>query len=73
MSLAQKKEIDLPGVTSPYVNIGAYGSPFALRTEHHNLGSIHYVHEGEPQEWYNMIFNSLHSLPWTGQANYTIG
>lgn len=65
MSDAQLKERDLPGVTSPLVSIATYGVPFALRTEQHNLGSIFYLHEGEPREWYlifgSLIFNCTHS------------
>ncbi|XP_034248964.1 lysine-specific demethylase 4D-like [Thrips palmi] len=51
MSNAQKQERNIPGVTSPFLTIASSGAPFALRTEKHNLGSIYYLHEGEPREW----------------------
>ena len=43
---------NLPGVTSPYLYMGMWGSVFAVHTEDMNLLSINYLHAGAPKVWY---------------------
>lgn len=42
----------VPGVTSPYIYAGMWGSVFAAHTEDVNLLSINYLHAGAPKIWY---------------------
>mmetsp|Transcript_25114 Transcript_25114/g.38679 ORF Transcript_25114/g.38679 Transcript_25114/m.38679 type:complete len:641 (-) Transcript_25114:528-2450(-) len=43
---------NLPGVTSPYLYFGMWGSVFCAHTEDMNLLSINYLHAGAPKMWY---------------------
>jgi jumonji domain-containing protein 2 len=42
----------IPGVTSPYLYAGMWGSIFCAHTEDMNLLSINYLHAGQPKFWY---------------------
>uniref|UniRef100_A0A7S3L0Y8 JmjC domain-containing protein n=1 Tax=Amphora coffeiformis TaxID=265554 RepID=A0A7S3L0Y8_9STRA len=42
----------VPGVTSPYLYAGMWGSVFCAHTEDMNLLSINYLHAGAPKVWY---------------------
>lgn len=42
----------IPGVTSPYLYAGMWGSVFCAHTEDMNLLSINYLHAGQPKFWY---------------------
>jgi len=46
------KQDNLPGVTSPYLYFGMWGSVFCAHTEDMNLLSINYLHAGAPKMWY---------------------
>lgn len=43
---------NLPGVTSPYLYFGMWGSVFCAHTEDMNLLSVNYLHAGAPKIWY---------------------
>ncbi|GKY92282.1 hypothetical protein MPSEU_000199300 [Mayamaea pseudoterrestris] len=43
---------NVPGVTTPYLYLGMWGSSFAAHTEDINLLSINYLHAGAPKIWY---------------------
>ncbi len=38
---------EIPGVNTPYMYAGSYGSLFALHTEDMDLGSVNYLYEGK--------------------------
>ncbi|KAL3933251.1 MAG: hypothetical protein SGBAC_010480 [Bacillariaceae sp.] len=42
----------IPGVTTPYLYFGMWGSVFCTHTEDMNLLSINYLHAGSPKVWY---------------------
>jgi JmjC domain, hydroxylase len=44
----------IPGVTSPYLYVGMWGSVFCSHTEDMNLLSINYLHAGSPKLWYSI-------------------
>lgn len=44
----------IPGVTSPYLYVGMWGSVFCAHTEDMNLLSINYLHAGSPKFWYSV-------------------
>jgi len=43
---------EVPGVTTPYLYVGMWGSVFCAHTEDMNLLSINYLHVGAPKYWY---------------------
>eukprot|EP00547_Thalassionema_nitzschioides_P007001 CAMPEP_0194204106 /NCGR_PEP_ID=MMETSP0156-20130528/3725_1 /TAXON_ID=33649 /ORGANISM="Thalassionema nitzschioides, Strain L26-B" /LENGTH=548 /DNA_ID=CAMNT_0038930039 /DNA_START=264 /DNA_END=1910 /DNA_ORIENTATION=- len=43
---------EVPGVTTPYLYVGMWGSVFCAHTEDMNLLSINYLHAGAPKYWY---------------------
>lgn len=52
---AEQKDCDdggIPGVTTPYLYFGMWGSVFCTHTEDMNLLSINYLHAGSPKVWY---------------------
>lgn len=42
----------LPGIHTPYLYIGMFGTSFAWHREDRNLCSINYLHYGGPKVWY---------------------
>ncbi|XP_055331673.1 lysine-specific demethylase 4D-like [Paramacrobiotus metropolitanus] len=46
-----REERNIPGVTSPYLYFGAFGTTFGYHTEDADLYSINYLVEGSPKEW----------------------
>lgn len=44
----------IPGVSSPYLYVGMWGSVFCAHTEDMNLLSINYLHAGSPKVWYSV-------------------
>ncbi|KAJ1519150.1 hypothetical protein ONE63_011244 [Megalurothrips usitatus] len=51
VSSIQRKEGEVPGITSPLLSIGSLGAPIGLQTEAHDLYLLSYIHEGEPRDW----------------------
>jgi len=43
---------EVPGVTTPYLYVGMWGSVFCAHTEDMNLLSINILHAGAPKYWY---------------------
>ena len=42
------------GMNAPYLDVGNWGSSFALHVEDQNLYSIHYLHSGDAKVWYSI-------------------
>jgi len=49
---ADEEAGEVPGVTTPYLYVGMWGSVFCAHTEDMNLLSINYLHAGAPKYWY---------------------
>ncbi|OQV24772.1 putative Lysine-specific demethylase 4B [Hypsibius exemplaris] len=47
-----------PGVYTPYLYIGSWGSSFGMHPEDKDLYSLSYLHEGEAKFWYGMPSSS---------------
>lgn len=53
-SLLRHLEEDIPGVTSPMLYFGTFGSMFGIHKEDMDLYSINYLHEVSPCVWLNI-------------------
>lgn len=43
---------DIPGINTPFIYFGAWGSTFAFHTEDIDMPSINIMHYGSPKLWY---------------------
>ncbi|CAL8468488.1 g8028 [Coccomyxa elongata] len=48
----EKKNLAIPGVSTPYLYFGMWRSIFAWHTEDMDLASVNYLHCGAPKAWY---------------------
>lgn len=64
--------VELPGITTPYLYFGMWKAMFAWHVEDMNLFSINYLHYGEPKSWYCIAPEYGHKLENLAQ-NYFPG
>lgn len=48
------RNLDVLGVTSPYIYVGTWKSMFGWHKEDMDLYSINYLHSGRPKFWYGV-------------------
>lgn len=41
----------MPGINTPFLNFGMFGTSFGIHYEDGNLGSINILHGGQPKTW----------------------
>jgi jumonji domain-containing protein 2 len=51
-SLLKHLKSEIPGITSPYLYCGMFGSVFGLQSDDGDLYSMNYLHYGMAQHWY---------------------
>lgn len=61
-SLLQHLKKDIPGVNSPMLYFGTFGSMFGIHKEDMDLYSINYLHEGAPKQWYLIPPSQAHQV-----------
>jgi JmjC domain, hydroxylase len=47
----QLQHLEIPGMSSDYIYLGAPGSLFTMHLEDYNVHSFNYLRSGEPKRW----------------------